>query len=187
MKHPTTMIQQAVRATGLLIFFLSCGPSAEEIARMTADSIRVADMLADSLAAVKTLDSLAAVKTMDSMRVVDSLAAVAEAERIANAKPSPPPPGWKEISGGFSYRDMKINSAFGITEAIGKIRNDSGLDCKSATFEMAVFDFDQELIGVSEIEISNLANGKETRAQCLFAGSLEERMAFGIKLLKKNP
>lgn len=181
MKHQTTMSQKTFYTTGLLIFFFSCGPSAEEIARKAADSIRVADMLADSLAAV------AAIKAADSMRVVDSLAAVAEAEKIANAKPSPPPDGWKEISGGFSYRDMKLNSALGLTEAIGKIRNDSGLDCKSATFEMVVFDDDHELIGVSEIEISNLANGEETRAQCLFMGSLEHRIAFGIKLLKKNP
>lgn len=130
-----------------------------------------------------------AIKELDSLK---SVVATAEAEREGSASaatpeaPSPPPApapntsGWTSIGDGFSYRGVRFSSEYGITTALGEVRNDSGQDYEFASFSLNVYDASGSLIAVDTVLLTNFGTGQVKSFDALFTESLDGKASISM-------
>lgn len=84
------------------------------------------------------------------------------------------------MGNGFFYRGVRFRSEYGMTSAIGEIRNDSGQDYEGATFSLNVYDAAGSLVGVGPVVVSNIRSGQVKSFDTMFTESLDSKASIGM-------
>ena len=144
--------------------FESCTSSPDESAAL-ANAQRELDSLKAALA----------VAAIDTVRQPQSTP-----EPAAAPPPAPSSGGWTTMGNGFFYRGVRFRSEYGMTSAIGEIRNDSGQDYEGATFSLNVYDAAGSLVGVGPVVVSNIRSGQVKSFDTMFTESLDSKASIGM-------
>jgi hypothetical protein len=133
--------------------------------------------------AQRELDSLKAALDVAAIDTT-AIAAVRQPQSTPEPAAAPPPApssgGWTTIGNGFSYRGVRFRSEYGMSSAIGEIRNNSGQDFEFATFSLNVYDDSGSLIGIGPVIVSNFRSGQVKSFDTMFTESLDGKASIGM-------